>query len=310
MTISQGGLIQAVDYNTLRTGVSNLLGDGYGDRGYGQTVAADIDVIAGTTVVSATPTTLKQWVALYGDMKKIADHQGTDITTLKNAYDNNIKSGSLIQYSDINLIATTLATLDTNRLTIGDQTQYSIESLASSQRTTQWGSPVKPTVQHTFRIEFGSAADARYFFNAGGQILFTASRSGGTTPWTQNSDWTTLLSAMGTIAFGYSGVTASSGNTVSGFKDVTTATLIYSKGGYGGAGGTTYAANDYNITATLDSGKFLTFNIYFNDDKTTLFANQDYVDGTLTSTIQIKRPSGTNVSLVKPNAVNTAELSA
>lgn len=323
MTISQGGLIQAVDYNTLRTGVSNLLGVGSGDRGYGQTVAADTDVVAGTTVVSADPTTLKQWVALYGDMKKIADHQQTDITTLKNAYENNVKSGSLIQYSDINLMATTLATLDANRLNIGTASpvQYSDDPLVSSQRTQTvggpWGAPNKTTVQHTFKITFTSSEAIRFFFNAGGKITFTASRLGGTVT-TQNTEWTNLLSSMGTITVGQSSTTAGSGSPQVGFKDITTNTLVYYKGGYvnkatSDPGWTTYSNNDYNITATKD-GANLTFNVYFNDDGKSKDPNQygtyDVVDGTLTSVIRILRPSGSNVSLPSPTVINLAELSA
>lgn len=322
MTISQGGIIQATDYNTLRSTVSNLLGTtGSGDYGYGQTVTADTAVIADSTIVSAATTTTKQWVALYNDMKKIADHQGgtstTAINSLTTAYTNNIKSGSIIQYSDINLISTTLTTLVNNRLNIVAG-QYSDENLLdsvgaviTSTRSTQWGAPNKTTVQHSFRVTFASANDARYFFNAGGQIRFSASRTGGTST-TQNNDWSNLLTAMGTIAFGQASVTASSGNTQYGFKDITSGTLVYSKGGYNATGGASYSNNDYNITATKND-EVLSFNIYFNDDAKNQ-TNQtwglyDYVDGTLTSTIQIRRPTGSNVTISAPVGSNTVRLS-
>lgn len=314
MTISQGGTIQAVDYNTLRTQVSNILGSGSGDYGYGQTVSADTPVVADTDIVTAATTTVKQWVALYNDMLKIANHQGgtstTAMTILTEAYTNNIQSGKVIQYSDINLISTTLTTLANNRLNIVS-TQYSTEALVQSTRTTQWGSPSKTTVQHSFNVSFDSSDAARYFFNAGGQILFTASRTGGTST-AQNTDWGTLLSSMGTIVFNQSAVTSSSGTNGYGFKDITTGSLVYSKGGYLATGGAVYSANDYNITATRNGG-VLIFNITFNDDaknKTDQgYGLYDYVDGTLTSTIQIRRPTGVNVSLPSPTASNTTLLS-
>lgn len=311
MTISSGGLIQASDYNTLRTTVSNILGTtGSGDVGYGQAITADTPVVSNTDLVSATTTTTKQWVALYNDMLKIAQHQGTDISTLTTTYANNIKSGSVIYYNDIRLLSDTVTTLYNNRLNLNSSNTYWVESqILSSQRTTQWGALSKPSVQHSFTLDFTTYTAARYFFNTGGRIMFTASRTGGTTPWTQNDDWTAMLSSIGTVVFNYGSTSASSGNGTSiGFYQLTgVAQQIYTKGGNAATGGATYALNDYTITASI-SNAVITFNVYFNDDDNnkTLY---DFVDGTLTSTIQTRRASVVNgVTVSNPSATTTTPL--
>ena len=48
---------------------------------------------------------------------------------------------------------------------------------------------------------WSNANDARYWFNSGGQIRVSASRSGGTAV-SQNTSWTSLLSSAGTQQFG------------------------------------------------------------------------------------------------------------
>ena len=318
MTIAQGGLIQALDYNGLRTQVSDILGTtGTGDVGYGQAVTADTTVVSGTTIISSNPTTVKQWVALYNDMKKIADHQGTGIATLTTAYTNNVQSGKLIQFSDINLFSNTLTTLYNNRLNIANG-QYSIESLISSSRTAEWGSPSQPTVQHSFTVTFASADAARYYFNSGGKIQFTPQLVPDISS-AQNSDWQAMLTAIGIVSFGHSSTSAynsstglSVGSPGSGFNQLSTTPLqIYTKGG-NAALGAVYYNNDYTITATKN-GAVLTFNVYFNDDDTTRVPKNplyDKVTGTLTNTVTILRPSGSNVSLNAPTATNTTLLSA
>jgi hypothetical protein len=318
MTISQGGLIQATDYNSFRQYVSDILGPTVTNElalGYGQTVSADTPVVANSTIVSATPTTTKQWVALYNDMLKIANHQGgaskTAMDLVTTAYNNNIKAGSIIQYSDMNLISGTILTLYNNRLNIAAG-QYSDELLTTSTRTAIWGSPSKTTVQHSFTVTFASSDAARYFFNAGGTIQFKPSLTGGDNT-SQNNDWKAMLVAVGTVSFRYSSTASDSilggGTPGGGFNQLSTTPLtIYTKGGNAGYGAI-YANNDYTITATKNGG-ILTFNVYFNDDGKNGSGYYDYVNGTLTNEIRMYRPSGSNVTLIAPIALNTTELSA
>jgi hypothetical protein len=67
----------------------------------------------------------------------------------------------------------------------------------SASRTGSWFSQCQCTIQ----VYWNNANDARYWFNSGGQIRISASRSGGTAV-SQNTSWTSLLSSAGTQSFG------------------------------------------------------------------------------------------------------------
>ena len=53
----------------------------------------------------------------------------------------------------------------------------------------------------TAQITFVSADAARYFFNSGGKIRFSSSRTRGSST-SQNNAWTNVLNSAGTIEFG------------------------------------------------------------------------------------------------------------
>lgn len=185
-------------------------------------------------------------------------------------------------------------------------------SAGSSSRTTGWGSAATPTIDHVFTLTFSSEAHARGFFNAGGQVLFTASRSGGTTGssagtiGSQNANWTDLLSAMGTLTFNLNNLTSSGATGTSagiGFYELTTSDQqLYIKYGSGA-----YASNYYRVLGKVNSTTnptVITFTVQFTDDHALgdgigadgidgnaddTVGYVDAVDGTTTSTIQTKR---------------------
>ena len=64
-----------------------------------------------------------------------------------------------------------------------------------------YGDSWNSTIRSTIRVQFTSAANARHFFNSGGEIRFNSSRTGSTTR-AQDLAWTTLLSTAATKAFG------------------------------------------------------------------------------------------------------------
>ena len=98
------------------------------------------------------------------------------------------------------------------------------------------------------------------FFNTGGQIRFSASRSGGSG--SKNTNWTNLLSAMGTVIFDYTSTAASfgTGSSLGGLDLSTSYQQIFIKTGSGN-----YAENDYNINARY-VGNNIQFRIQFRDD--------------------------------------------
>lgn len=118
---------------------------------------------------------------------------------------------------------------------------------SSVTRLTAWTSSL--TEETTFT--WASAGAARGYFNGGGRIGFSSSRTGGSAT-TQNSNWATLLSAMAdvflthddTVCTGATGTSAGLG-----FYELTTAyQQLYIKYGSGA-----YASNFFKVEGKVDS---------------------------------------------------------
>ena len=112
-------------------------------------------------------------------------------------------------------------------------------------------------------VAFSNEAHRNPFFNAGGSIYFTASRSGGA-QMTQNTDWTNLLSAMGTIQMNFIANQQAGTTTGLGMYDLTTSyQTIYTK-----AGLVAYHINFYKIEAQVANGPSIRFNLITFGDPT------------------------------------------
>jgi hypothetical protein len=295
--VAQNATIYKEDYNTIQTQISDLLGTGSGDSGYGQSVTS-IPVATGTLI--SAQSAANQWVSLYNDMKKVADHQGTNIGTLTTAYTANVTTGSIIQAADINKFSDTIGTLVANKLVAGDLALATTASVNGS-RTADWGGQVGPAiVRHIFKVTFTDNNSLRAYFNSGGSIKFIASLN--TTTPNQNADWKNLLEAIGTVTYNQAG-SSSSGNTgtTSNIRpyDLSSQQTVYSKGG--GAVAFQYTANFYQIRASRNNN-VLTFEVVFEDDHTSTTPGFPYdkVTGTLTSTITYQKPNGTYISIPTP----------
>ena len=140
----------------------------------------------------------------------------------------------------------------------------------------------------------------------------------------QNANWTSLLSAMGTLTFNLddlvsSGSTGTSAN--KGFYELTTSfQTLYTKTGSGA-----YSSNYYRIQGKVDSTTnptVLTFKVIMRDDHALgsgvgpdgVAGNADdsqgyvdSVDGTIVSTIQTKRANN-GVTHAAPTTATTSEL--
>lgn len=288
-----GGTISATDYNTVQSRINTIM-----NTDYGQTLSSS-QVAVGDTVTDTVMDNLRT------DITKAYAHQQGSNPTITDVAD-----GDTILASTINQYSTLMTTIETNKFVIGSG-QSSIESGTSSSRTTQWGGNGGGTVTHTFTLNFASSAARSQFFNSGGQVRFTASRSGGSSE-SKNTDWTNMLSAMGTVIFNYTETTASSGSgTTLGGLDLTTSyQTIFEKTGSGN-----YVENDYNIAARY-VGSNIQFRIEFRDDDQgdqqagylPGAAEDEFVDGTLTSTIQHRRATGSNVEVPAPTYTTNANL--
>jgi hypothetical protein len=299
---SQGALIRAIDYNTVQSNINKILGLGVVDFGYGQSLYSS-QVSTGDTVQA------QDWAKLKLDMLAIASHQGTQSNPLITALPT-VTSGAEIQDTDATAFENAVPFLTTNRFLLAEFSDELFSPNISQVRTTVWGAPAKPTVRHSFTLDFGNSNNARHFFNSGGTIRFSGSFVGATaTP--RNLAWTNLLSSMGAVAYGYNGATASSGtgNGIGFYSLTNVAQTVYTK--MGTVGYYLYNANDYTITMSCDvannntgTARYIYVSVYFNDDST------EVIDGTLTHTVSVRRASGSNVDVAKPNATNTVLLTA
>lgn len=237
MSYSQGSLIEASDYNgfvnvTTDANVNDIYGTGSGNKGYGQT---PLSTVAPGGTVTAT-----QWASLVNTLATLGNHQGTSITARTAPV-----TGDVIQIlADIN---SDLTTLNTNRnnaaasgTEVGTFTGTTSKTTATGSGTSAW------TITFTHTVTFGSAAEARYFFNAGGLLRLQFGKT--STGTDADDEWNDLANtlcgdifltgaaASHTIAGqAYTGTTKIGGtgtpttlNTAIGFYDLqTTDTTIY-----------------------------------------------------------------------------------
>lgn len=293
-----GSRVRAADYNAIQGKIALVLGNGTGNYGYGQGLTSS-QVAVGDLIRAV------QWNQLRTDLLKARQHQtGVDETSnLTLASTSSIISEALrAQYDNM------ADTVTANRLAVASN-QGTLENVVSPySRTSAWNG----TLTHTCTITFASYDAARHFFNAGGNFQISASRTGGNSG-SKNNTWTLMLSQMGTITMNYTttvcGDPSSTATTYPiGFYSLTNSNqLIFRKSAPAGA----YAENDYFIYARLD-GSSVVFSIVFEDEDAGDLNNpspgfppgpvqDEDVDGTLTSTIQMFRPSGSNVSVPAPS---------
>ena len=185
MTYAQGGLIQAADFNGFASlgspNINNMWSTGSGSTGYGQTAVPSATVGA---IVNYS-----EWASLINAINNSALHQGTAMTALP-------VPASTDEITYLADLSTDLSLVTTNRLNCSAS---GTDITTTGTRTADWGTNASiPTVSSTVTVTFASAAQARYFFNCGGTIRLSCSRSGGTsTP--VNTAWTDLCTNLGTL---------------------------------------------------------------------------------------------------------------
>jgi hypothetical protein len=310
MAYQQGDTITATDYNNFAGDVNAVIGTGSGDKGYG---LSDVSTVAVGATISAA-----QWNSLLSGLQKAANHQNT---TLTNASNSVTTGGNILPLSNL---AADITLIDTNRLNVDASNLSTGQAGVTSTRTSSWTS----NVQHIFTVNFSSGNKARHFFNSGGTINMAFSRSGGSST-NQNTSWTDLATAVGTVKMKQTTTTRSGSagsDTSTGFGDLSGSNqVIYN----GTAGASDYTANDINIQAKTDGSGLVTIEIDFNDDHTaetgtysggglgtapnegTGWTGTDSVDGTLTSTVTFdKADNASYVQVASPSFSTTTALSA
>ena len=302
MAAGQGQLIQNTDYNSIRAIVDSVMGPNV--NGYGQTLAS-ADVTVGSVI------TALQWLNLRTDMVKARQHQiGSAVGTSTATDGRNIVvpvSGASITEALRSQFAQFASTIQSNRYLIDTDNvggQSAPEILITGTRNSDWNSTLTHSVTITGASSGGgSAANLRYFFNAGGTIKISANITTGTS---KNNTWNTMFTQMGEFVMNYTSTTftgsSASGSGV-GFEDLTTSNqLIAQKLAPSGS----YAENRYYIYArkSVDGSQIiLTIEFQVNDAGDPNF--DENVTGTLNSVISQIRPSGSNVSVPTPTAIQS-----
>ena len=187
MTYSAGNVILAADYNGFANDSANNVGNvwavGSTDKGWGQSNIANV-AAAGT--VTAT-----QWATLVNNLTTMGSQTNVAITSRT----------APVAGNTISILAN-VAT-DINNLTLyrgyaaASGTEYGTFSGTTSKTTATGSGQAAWTITFTHTITFPSAAQARYFWNAGGLVRLQYGKS--STGTDHDPDWNTLAGWCGSI---------------------------------------------------------------------------------------------------------------
>jgi hypothetical protein len=311
MPVSTGSSILASEYNSFRSTLSAIYLTDFGQTLRSTAIAAGVN-----SVTSA------QMLQLYLDSQSVYVHQiGTASASISvpavgqtvgaNASQTYNQAtgaktapvgGTIQGFNDYDQLIIDVSNFD-GSISGWPDTSFSLGTTVTGSRTTNWGTgtATEPTsIYHVVTVTFPSLAARNNYFNAGGELRFSAARTGGAG--SKDTDWSNLLAAIGTVKFDQYRVTAGSGTTSSIGNSALTGTYqqIYFKPGSG-----VYADNDYTIQAQAAATNVLRFRIAFNDGDTgttggvapDFFNNpiDEAVTGTATSNVTTFRPDSSFV---------------
>ena len=304
--------IRKVDYNSVQSDINSILGTGSGNFGYGQPVLSN-------QVSESNSVTVNEYAALRFDIINAYKHLFNSLPPDVDAQ----TIGATIRFDSappdaapINYWQGVVNSISTNRLALATSGQRVTTNHGTTNFSSAWGSsaPVGSTPQLSCQVdvEWTTSEQARAFFNAGGSIQFTSTRTGGSST-AQNTSWTTLLSTAGTRIFG--GDTPGTGTTPNdgqnwfraGSTSQTWSTSTASS---------PYALNEFKITVQTNdvptvssnsagASRRLRFFVYWLDNHFPLGGDSDSgtpvqpgpygpdtVDGTISLTVQSVKASG------------------
>lgn len=302
-----GDIVSAARYNTIQGRISALLGPGSGDRGYNNSVSSSSVPVA-AEVTAAHMNNLKIdytaiYVHLFGSLP--GGLIGENVSTRVKTGETGLIWDDLYTEYEANIV-----TLENNRFLI-DPDYATVESSGiNNTRSTVWGGTALPqSITHEFTATFSTPNARRGFFNAGGEIRFSANLIHSLVPadpdYLKTVDWASMLSAIRTVKFLYTStdsfnlngtledvsddtVSGAGTGTAIGNLDLTANyQTIYTKTGSG-----VYSDNNYTIQAKLDNDARIRFLIVFNDGDVGIGGADERVNGTLTSSVSHLRADG------------------
>jgi hypothetical protein len=318
--------ISKTDYNNIQTVINRVLGVGSGNSGYGQPVQS-------AQVTESDSVTVNEYAELRYDIINAYKH-------LNNAAPSDVDvkvEGQTIRYDGappdaepIDYWQTVVDAIDAARLTLAVAGQrVTINNTVSPKEFTgSWGASAplpspNPQLSASVICEWTTAAKARHFFNAGGSIQFTSTRTGGPTT-VQNTSWTNLLSSASTRIFGGNtpGTGTAPANGANYFRLTSTQQTWSSV-----IASSPYALNEWRIQCGTDdavannstgASRRIRFNIFWIDDhfplggpsatgsptQPSLGFGPDTVSGTISLTVQTIKASG----VLEPTGIGNFEI--
>lgn len=189
MTYSTGNVILAADYNTFVANVAgncinNVWGTGTtSDLGWGQSNIANVST-AGT--VTAT-----QWASIVNTLTTMGQQCNVAITSRTAPVAGNTISILANVATDINNLTLYRGNAQVSGTEYGVFTGNISKTTATGSGSTPW------TITFTHTITFPSAAQARYFWNAGGIVRLQYGKS--STGTDHDADWNTMSTWPGSI---------------------------------------------------------------------------------------------------------------
>ena len=181
MTYTAGSTILASDYNGFvsngATNINDIWSTGATDKGWGQSAMVNVTALSSVTAL--------RWSNLVNNLATMGSHTGTTLTSRTAPVASNT-------ISILPSVATDITSLNTNRgNAVASGSQYTGWTGTNSKTTDTTGAF---TLTFTNTITFPSAAQARYFWNAGGLIKIQVSKT--STGNTGDPEWNDLANTL------------------------------------------------------------------------------------------------------------------
>ena len=270
--------VSQAEYNNIRNKLIPVIGGGYGNTGWGQPIVSS-SVQEGKTV------SINEWANLGYDITNAWKHisgSNPDIASVieggKIRYSANFAPGS--SSTPVNQYDQWADAIVANKYALSTSSAITVNK-GSKTFSGTWNG----TLGCRISVSFPSPPSARYFFNSGGQIRFTSSRTDGSSS-TQNNAWTSLLNSAGTQPFG--AVLPNAGTSPPDGTNYYRCVDGFGRW-YTTSSSTPYSLNSYNIYArtpgignnSVGDAQNLEFVVTWVDDHTGIAGGFDQVDGFL-----------------------------
>lgn len=259
--------IVKADYNSIRNKVAAILGNGAADSGYGQPLRS-------AEVNESNKVTVNEWTNLYYDIVNCYVHQtGGNPPSPSSAVE-----GATVRFNTTNSpnsqYDTFANTIITNRFNIAGSQSFTASKGSTAQ---SWPGPYgnywSSKVQCVVTVSFTSSNQARYFFNSGGELRFTSSRTGGTANptnsanvgWRQNESWTNFLATVNPVFGGNKPGTGVDPNDGTNFYRLSSTFGVF----FSASASSPYGSNSFRVSARTPSvvdnstGSATTIEFYF-----------------------------------------------